>query len=61
MRPDTTESLLRQSSYAFHWFENLAECWREFLDFFVDAWPAFEAAYDSQIISLWQLLEVRKR
>ncbi len=57
LRPDTAEPPCRQGSYAFRWFETPAEHWQEFLDLCAAAWPGFEAAYDSQIIGLWQSLD----
>ena len=32
-----------------------AENWDEFLDLCAQAWPGFEAAFDSQVIGLWEL------
>lgn len=56
LRPAAVEPPRRQGSYAFRWFETPAEHWQEFLDLCAAAWPGFEAAYDSQIIGLWQSL-----
>jgi hypothetical protein len=57
LRPTVVEPPRRQGSYAFRWFETPAEHWQEFLDLCAAAWPGFEAAYDSQIIGLWQSLQ----
>jgi hypothetical protein len=54
LRPTTAEPPRRQGSYAFRWFETPVQHWQEFLDLCAAAWPGFEAAYDSQIIGLWQ-------
>lgn len=45
----------RQGNYAFRTFE-LAQAHREeFLSLCAQAWPGFEAAYDSQVIGLWEI------
>src|SRR3712207_9216515 len=43
-----------QCNYAFRLFVTPEEDWREFLDLCAQAWPGFEAAYDSQVIGLWR-------
>ena len=54
LRPATAEPPVRQGNYAFRWFETPVQHWPEFLDLCADAWPGFEAAYDSQVIGLWR-------
>ena len=49
----------RQGNYAFRWFATPAPHWPEFLDLCAAAWPGFEAAYDSQVIGLWQATDDR--
>jgi hypothetical protein len=47
----------RQGNYAFRWFEVRLENWDEFLALCEAAWPGFEAAYDSQVIGLWRVID----
>jgi hypothetical protein len=53
-RPRDTRSPERQGNYAFRWFVTPEENWQEFLALCAQAWPGFEAAYDSQVIGLWR-------
>jgi hypothetical protein len=54
LRPSGAQPPERQGNYAFRWFVTPEEDWREFLDLCAQAWPGFEAAYDSQVIGLWR-------
>lgn len=54
LRPTEATAPTRQGNYAFRWFATPAPNWPEFLDLCTAAWPGFEAAYDSQVIGLWQ-------
>jgi hypothetical protein len=54
LRPTGTQPPSRQGNYAFRWFVTPEEDWPEFLDLCAQAWPGFEAAYDSQVIGLWR-------
>ena len=54
LRPADTQPPLRQGNYAFRWFVTPEKDWQEFLDLCAQAWPGFEAAYDSQVIGLWR-------
>ena len=54
LRPTEAVPPQRQGNYAFRWFATPAPNWLEFLDLCAAAWPGFEAAYDSQVIGLWQ-------
>ena len=54
LRPRDTRSPERQGNYAFRWFITPEENWQEFLALCAQAWPGFEAAYDSQVIGLWR-------
>lgn len=54
LRPSDTTPPTRQGNFAFRWFATPGEHWPEFLDLCTQAWPGFEAAYDSQVIGLWQ-------
>jgi len=54
LRPTGTTPPVRQGNYAFRWFATPPPHWPEFLDLCTAAWPGFEAAYDSQVIGLWQ-------
>jgi hypothetical protein len=55
LRPtDAQPPPARQGNYAFRWFVTPEEDWPEFLDLCAQAWPGFEAAYDSQVIGLWR-------
>jgi len=53
-RPKDAKPPKRQGNYAFRWFATPQQHWAEFLDLCSAAWPGFEAAYDSQVIGLWQ-------
>ena len=55
LRPNAIEPPRRQGNFAFRWFETPAEHWEEFLALCEDAWPGFEASYDSQVIGLWRI------
>ncbi len=54
LRPTDATPPVRQGNYAFRWFGTPSPHWPEFLDLCAAAWPGFEAAYDSQVIGLWQ-------
>ena len=54
LRPTDTAAPQRQGNYAFRWFATPEPHWPEFLDLCAAAWPGFEAAYDSQVVGLWQ-------
>jgi hypothetical protein len=54
LRPSDAAPPTRQGNYAFRWFATPSVHWREFLELCAAAWPAFESAYDSQVIGLWQ-------
>ena len=54
LRPASAAPPLRQGNYAFRWFVTPERDWPEFLDLCAQAWPGFEAAYDSQVVGLWQ-------
>jgi hypothetical protein len=54
LRPDNAAPPVRQGNYAFRWFATPEPHWPEFLDLCTAAWPGFEAAYDSQVVGLWQ-------
>jgi hypothetical protein len=54
LRPTDTTPPTRQGNFAFRWFATPSPDWPEFLDLCAEAWPGFEAAYDSQVIGLWQ-------
>jgi hypothetical protein len=55
LRPLSPEPPRRQGNYAFRRFVTPEAHWPEFLDLCTQAWPGFEAAYDSQVIGLWRL------
>jgi len=55
LRPNEPAPPTRQGNYAFRFFETPQGKWDEFLDLCAGAWPGFEAAYDSQVIGLWEL------
>lgn len=57
IRPTGTEAPTRQGNYAFRWFITPEAHWDEFLDLCAQAWPGFEAAYDSQVIGLWRCID----
>lgn len=54
LRPNVPTPPTRQGNYAFRWFVTPEADWAEFLDLCAQAWPGFEAAYDSQVIGLWR-------
>jgi hypothetical protein len=54
LRPTDTAPPLRQGNYAFRWFLTPETDWSEFLRLCAEAWPGFEAAYDSQVVGLWR-------
>jgi hypothetical protein len=54
LRPTDAQPPARQGNYAFRWFVTPEADWPEFLDLCAQAWPGFEAAYDSQVIGLWR-------
>lgn len=56
LRPTDTTPPTRQGNFAFRWFATPSPHWPEFLDLCAEAWPGFEAAYDSQVIGLWQAM-----
>jgi hypothetical protein len=53
LRPRDATPPTRQGNYAFRWSVAPASDWPEFLRLCAEAWPGFEASYDSQIIGLW--------
>lgn len=55
LRPADANPPIRQGNYAFRSFTTPAHHWQEFLDLCAAAWPGFEAAYDSQVIGLWEI------
>jgi len=55
LRPTRDDPPTRQGNYAFRWFATPEAEWPEFLELCAQAWPGFEAAYDSQVIGLWRL------
>lgn len=55
LRPTDAAPPTRQGNYAFRFFETPAANWDEFLALCGAAWPGFEAAYDSQVIGLWEI------
>lgn len=55
LRPVDHTPPVRQGNYAFRFFALPAENWSEFLELCAAAWPGFEAAYDSQVIGLWEI------
>jgi hypothetical protein len=55
LRPLNDTPPRRQGNFAFRWFETPRQNWREFLDLCEQAWPGFEASYDSQVIGLWKV------
>jgi hypothetical protein len=54
LRPLEARPPERQGNYAFRWFATPEADWPEFLDLCAQAWPNFEAAYDSQVVGLWR-------
>jgi len=54
LRPDGAAPPTRQGNYAFRWFVTPEADWAEFLALCAQAWPGFEAAYDSQVVGLWR-------
>ena len=54
LRPERPDPPTRQGNYAFRWFITPERDWDEFLKLCAQAWPGFEAAYDSQVIGLWR-------
>ena len=54
LRPTDTQPPVHQGNYAFRWFVTPEQDWPEFLELCAQAWPGFEAAYDSQVIGLWR-------
>lgn len=54
LRPADAAPPRRQGNYAFRWFITPEGDWAEFLALCAQAWPGFEAAYDSQVIGLWR-------
>ena len=55
LRPTEPSPPTRQGNYAFRWFATPEPDFAEFLDLCAQAWPGFEAAYDSQVIGLWRM------
>ena len=55
LRPLTGDAPRRQGNFAFRWFETPKENYAEFLKLCAEAWPGFEASYDSQVLGLWRL------
>ncbi len=54
LRPADGTPPRRQGNYAFRFFSTPEANFDEFLSLCEGAWPGFEAAYDSQVIGLWQ-------
>ena len=54
LRPTESDPPRRQGNYAFRFFSTPEANFAEFLSLCGAAWPGFEAAYDSQVIGLWQ-------
>jgi hypothetical protein len=54
LRPVDHQPPVRQGNYAFRWFLTPPGNWAEFLALCAQAWPGFEAAYDSQVVALWR-------
>jgi len=55
LRPLDETPPRRQGNFAFRWFETPRQNWREFLELCEQAWPGFEASYDSQVVGLWKV------
>lgn len=55
LRPQDGTPPSRQGNYAFRSFELPQLDRNEFLALCAQAWPGFEAAYDSQVIGLWDI------
>ena len=55
LRPLDDAPPKRQGNFAFRWFATPRQNWREFLDLCEQAWPGFEASYDSQVVGLWKV------
>lgn len=55
LRPLDDTPPRRQGNFAFRWFETPRQNWREFLELCEQAWPGFEASYDSQVVGLWRV------
>ena len=60
LRPVNDAPPRRQGNFAFRWFETPKRDWQEFLDLCEQAWPDFEASYDSQVIGLWRLEDISR-
>jgi hypothetical protein len=58
LRPTDDRPPVRQGNYAFRWFSTPEADWAAFLDLCAQAWPGFEAAYDSQVIGLWRCADL---
>jgi hypothetical protein len=58
LRPTNEAPPRRQGNFAFRWFETPKRNWQEFLDLCEQAWPGFEASYDSQVIGLWKVEDI---
>jgi hypothetical protein len=58
LRPMDDAPPRRQGNFAFRWFETPKRNWQEFLDLCEQAWPGFEASYDSQVIGLWKIEDI---
>lgn len=43
--------------YAHRWFELDEKDWDEFRNLSEDAWPTFEAAFDTQIVGFWRSID----
>lgn len=54
LRPTDAAPPRRQGNFAFRWFITPEANWSEFLALCAQAWPGFEAAYDSQVVGLWR-------
>lgn len=54
LRPADATPPERQGNFAFRWFVTPEAHWQEFLRLCAEAWPGFEAAYDSQVVGLWR-------
>jgi len=54
VRPTNETPPRPQGVVALRWFEVETKDWEEFLDLSASAWPAFESAYDANILGLFR-------
>lgn len=59
VRPVEPVPPVTQGTYAHRWFELDEADWDEFLELSSTAWPAFEAAYDAEVIGFWKSLDAQ--